>query len=250
MHASVVIPARYASTRFPAKVLASLTGKPLVQHVVDQVRQCKHVRRVIVAADDARIVEALRPFGTEVVMTRLDHQSGTDRVAEVAHGLEDEVVVNVQGDEPEISPDTIDALIERMIHGTASMATCATPFRSLEDVRNPNLVKVVVSRSGKALYFSRSIIPHDRDGACVDANSYHLHLGIYAYRRPFLLAYASWRPTALERLEKLEQLRALEHDAEISVIVVEHPSNGIDTIEQYNEFVARSRRGQPRADQH
>jgi 3-deoxy-manno-octulosonate cytidylyltransferase (CMP-KDO synthetase) len=244
--ATVVIPARFGSTRFPAKILASDTGKPLVQHVVDQVRKCVRVRDVLVATDDARIVEALRPFKTRCIMTSPAHQSGTDRIAEVARNLKDSIVVNVQGDEPEIEPEVIDGLVELMEFGNAQMVTAATPFPGGADVNNPNLVKVAMDLEGRALYFSRSPIPFARDATPAQEKSYYLHLGIYAYRREFLLQFASWPPTPLERIEKLEQLRALEHGAPIHVLKVNRAAHGIDTPEQYREFVNRFRRGEPR----
>jgi len=204
------------------------------------------VKQIIVAADDQRIVDALGPYGTDVVMTRVDHPSGTDRIAEVARTIDAELIVNVQGDEPEIEPEIIDRLIERMSRSAGSgqattepMGTACTAFKSVRDVLDPNLVKVVVSQSGRAIYFSRSAIPFDRDGACLEASAWKLHLGLYAYRREFLLEFASWKPTPLERLEKLEQLRALEHDIPIGVIVADRSSHGIDTVEQYNQFVDR-----------
>lgn len=242
MTATVVIPARYGSTRFPAKIVASSTGKPLVQHVVDQVRQCQRVREVIVAADDARIAAALEPFGTRVAMTSPDHQSGTDRIAEVAQGLADAIIVNVQGDEPEIEPGIVDTLIERIMQTGSEMATAATPFPAGADVADPNLVKVVLSQSGQALYFSRSPIPFPRDGELSADARYLLHLGLYAYRRDFLLGYAAWEPTPLEKTEKLEQLRALERGARIDVLVVDRATHGIDTPEQYEDFVERTKR--------
>jgi len=244
--AIVVIPARYGSTRFPAKILAADTGRPLVQHVVDQVRKCRRVKDVIVATDDQRIVAALRPFQTRCVMTSPDHQSGTDRIAEVARGIDENIVVNVQGDEPEIEPEIIDALIDRLASrpsgdGGEDMATAATPFPAGAPVADPNLVKVVISTGGRAIFFSRSVIPHHRDQTTVPAATYYLHLGIYAYRRPFLLEFASWKPTPLELTEKLEQLRALEHGRSIGVLITPRATHGIDTPEQYQVFVARSR---------
>lgn len=235
--ATVVIPARFGSTRFPAKILASSTGRPLVQHVVDQVRQCRRVKRIIVATDDQRIAEALRPFGAEVRMTSPEHQSGTDRIAEVAASIDDEVIVNVQGDEPEIEPEIVDALIERLERFPDDMATAATPFAADADVADPNLVKVVLAVDGRAIYFSRSPIPYHRDPAA--AKPYLLHLGIYAYRRQFLLDFSKWKPTALESTERLEQLRALEHGKSIYVLQVRRATHGIDTPEQYAQFVAR-----------
>ena len=211
----------------------------MVQHVVDQVKQCERVRQVIVATDDMRVVDALRHFGTTCVMTSPAHQSGTDRVAEVAGELDDDIIVNVQGDEPEIEPHVVDGLIERMEEHDDDLATAATPFKSIADVQNPNMVKVVVSEGGHALYFSRSPIPYDRDGRLNDPSQWKLHLGIYAYRRKFLLEFANWPPTMLEQTEKLEQLRALEHGRKIYVMPVERATSGIDTPQQYEEFLRR-----------
>ncbi len=239
MAATVVIPARFGSTRFPAKIVASDTGIPLVQHVVERVRRCARVKQVIVATDDERIVDALRPFETRCVMTSMAHQSGTDRIAEVAAGLDDEILVNVQGDEPEIEPDVVDDLIERLEQGKENMATAATPFPVDADPRDPNLVKVVIGLDGQAIYFSRSLIPFQRDKAAGLLQPYYLHLGIYAYRREFLLKFASWPPTPLEQTEKLEQLRALEHGCAIYMLKVNRATHGIDTAEQYADFVRR-----------
>lgn len=239
MTATVVIPARFGSTRFPAKILAARTGKPLVQHVVEQARKCRNVREVIVATDDRRIADALQPLGTLCVMTSPDHQSGTDRVAEVARGLADDIIVNVQGDEPEIEPETIDALIDRLAGSSDDMATAATPFAPTADPEDPNLVKVVLDAAGRALYFSRAPIPFHRDSTSPGSVPYHLHLGIYAYRRDFLLRFSSLAQTPLETAEKLEQLRALEHGNSISVLIVRRATHGIDTPEQYEQFVRR-----------
>jgi 3-deoxy-manno-octulosonate cytidylyltransferase (CMP-KDO synthetase) len=237
--ATVIIPARFASTRFPAKIIASETGKPLVQHVVDQIRKSKRIREVIVAVDDQRIAEALRPFGTKCVMTSPSHVSGTDRVAEVAKGLSDQIIVNVQGDEPEIEPEIVDELVERLEKSGDEMATAATPFPPGADPANPNMVKVAMTLVGRAMYFSRSVIPHQRDATAANRPAYYLHLGIYAYRRDFLLQYTAWPPTPCELAEKLEQLRALEHGAAIHVVKVERATHGIDTPEQYADFVRR-----------
>ncbi len=241
MAATVVIPARYGSARFPAKILANETGRPLVQHVVERAQLASRVREVIVATDDQRIVDALRPFGTHCVMTSPAHQSGTDRIAEVARGLKDEIIVNVQGDEPEIEPSTINALVQRLESGADDMATAATPFPAGADVADPNLVKVVMTREGRAVYFSRSPIPFWRDPTSGPGPAYYLHLGIYAYRREFLLQFASWPPTPLESTEKLEQLRALEHGRSIFVLPVSRATHGVDTQEQYEEFVRRQK---------
>lgn len=248
MAASVVIPARFGSTRFPAKILACQTGRPLVQHVVDQARKCRRVREVIVATDDRRIVEALEAFGTRCVMTSPEHQSGTDRIAEVARQLDDEIIVNVQGDEPEIEPEIVDALIERLETSGQDMATAATAFAPDADPQNPNLVKVVIGVDGRAIYFSRSAIPFRRDPTTTASAAYYLHLGIYAYRRAFLLEFAGWQPTPLEQTEKLEQLRALERGRSIYVLKVNRATHGIDTPEQYDEFVKRYVGSAPRTD--
>jgi 3-deoxy-manno-octulosonate cytidylyltransferase (CMP-KDO synthetase) len=239
--AVVVIPARFGSTRFPAKILAAETGKPLVQHVVDQARQCKRVREVLVATDDDRIVSALRPFETRCVMTLPTHQSGTDRIAEVARSLdgEEDIIVNVQGDEPEIEPSTIDDLVCRLQSSEDDMATAASPFPAAADPNDPNLVKVTIGLDGRAMYFSRSPIPHHREPTSSSNAAYYLHLGVYAYRRAFLLQFAAWPPTPCETTEKLEQLRVLEHGRSIYVIKVRRASSGIDTAEQYAQFVKR-----------
>lgn len=239
MTAAVIIPARLGSTRFPQKVIVAETGRPLVQHVVDRVKQCKRVRDVIVATDEPRVVEALKPYNTTCRMTAASHQSGTDRIAEVAQTLDDPIIVNVQGDEPEIEPYIVDGLIELLETGEDDMATAVTPFPAGADPANANLVKAVVGFDGRAIYFSRSPVPMWRDGAPLDRPAYFLHLGIYAYRRSFLLEYASWQPTPLEQTEKLEQLRALEHGRSIRVLRVHRATHGIDTPEQYAEFVRR-----------
>ena len=213
-----------------------------MQHVVEQALKCHRVTRVIVATDDQRIVDALRPFNTHAVMTSPAHQSGTDRVAEVAQTLKDDIIVNVQGDEPEIEPVVIDGLIELLEQNpSAGMATAVTKFPVQKDPADPNLVKCVISIDGRAIYFSRSPVPFHRDQNSSETPAYYLHLGIYAYRRDFLLRYASWPPTPLELTEKLEQLRVLEHAGEIRVLKVQRATNGIDTPEQYEEFVERTK---------
>jgi len=172
-------------------------------------------------------------------MTSPTHISGTDRVAEVAKGLGDPIIVNVQGDEPEIEPEIVDELVERLESSGDEMATAATPFPQGADPANPNLVKVAITLDGRAMYFSRSVIPHQRDAAATNRPAYYLHLGIYAYRRDFLLRYTAWPPTPCELAEKLEQLRALEHGAAIGVVKLERATHGIDTPEQYEDFVRR-----------
>lgn len=236
-----VIPARYASSRFPGKLLAKETGKYLIQHVYEQVRQANLVEEVLIATDDERIGKACDEFGARWRLTRADHPSGTDRIAEAAGQLGYDIIVNVQGDEPEIEPANIDRLVELLqSDGRADMATLAAKIAAAEEVTNPNIVKVVIDGRGHALYFSRWPIPYHRD-ADEDGSGpvFRKHLGIYAYRREALLQLSRYSPTPLEQAEKLEQLRALEKGLVIAVADVTHDSAGIDTPEQYEEFVAR-----------
>ena len=251
MSVLAVIPARYASTRFPGKPLADRTGKPLIQHVVERVQLSKSVGRAVVATDDQRIFDAVTAFGGDVIMTG-DHPNGTSRIAEVIEQLGDQVktddiIVNVQGDEPEIEPDLIDALVAGLAADLgAQMATLASPFAEDEDPADPNIVKLVLTETAgtdskpglcRALYFSRSLIPYDRD------NQQRIkpwkHPGMYAYRRDFLMKYVTLAPTPLEETECLEQLRALEHGHPIAVAKVNTQHHGIDTPEQYEAFVQR-----------
>ena len=240
----VCIPARYASTRFPAKVLAQDTGKYLIQHTWEQARKAKLPQRVVIAADDERIVQAARQFGAECVLTSANHQSGTDRIAEAVGKSDAGIVINVQGDEPQINPEHIDYLARLLLDDPdAPMATLAAAFATREQIADPNVVKVIVDANGKAIYFSRSVIPYDRERAGVgDVSHYLRHIGIYAYRRDFLLGITSLPQTPLEKLEKLEQLRAIENGYTILVGKVEHTCEGIDTPEQYAAFVKRQAR--------
>ena len=246
MEIVAVIPARFASTRLPGKPLLSDTGRPLIRHVVEGARGATRLDRVIVATDDTRIAEAVVGFGGECVMTRSDHPTGTDRVAEVAAGLHAaRIVVNLQGDEPEISGHALDLVVELLERDPeAPMATLATPIVSEDVYRDPSCVKVVLSAAGRALYFSRSPIPHHRDGVSSRPPWQplaYLHLGLYAYRRDFLLELATLPPSPLESAERLEQLRVLESGRPIAVGIVDEPSVGIDTPEDYRRFVARWR---------
>ncbi|MBU3665155.1 MAG: 3-deoxy-manno-octulosonate cytidylyltransferase [Chthoniobacterales bacterium] len=240
---TAIIPARWASTRFPGKPLVELHGKPLVQHVWERARRAKCVDHVIIATDDMRIAEAAFDFGAEVALTSPRHPTGTDRLAEVARKLKSSpVILNVQGDEPDISPSTIDRLARALQADPAlGMVTAANPVTDPADVHNPNVVKVVTDLSGRALYFSRSVIPHDRDGR--GGVRYLRHQGIYGYRRKVLLDFVKWKPTPLEKAEKLEQLRALEHGVPIGVIVVRHGSVGVDAPDD----VAKAERALRRA---
>ena len=225
---TVIIPARWASTRFPGKPLVPLRGKPLVQHVWERAGRAKRVGRIIIATDDMRIAEAAFDFGAEVALTSPKHPTGTDRLAEVVRQLKSaSIILNVQGDEPDIAPSTIDRLAEALQDDPKlGMVTAANPLTDPADVQDPNVVKVVTDLAGRALYFSRSVIPHDRDGR--GGVKYLRHQGIYGYRRKVLLAFVKWKPTPLEQAEKLEQLRALEHGIDIGVIVVRRESVGVD----------------------
>ena len=243
-----VIPARYASTRFPGKLLAKATGKYLIQHVYERVCSCPAIERVIIATDDERISRAAREFSADCVMTRPDHRCGTDRIAEVAASLSDEIIINVQGDEPDIAPEALEALIGSL-RGQAEpkMATLARTFGPGEDPRDPNMVKVVLDEKGYALYFSRSVIPYCRaapDGLA-RSGEYLLHLGVYGYRRDFLLEFAAMRPSSLETLEKLEQLRALQAGIPIAISIVSYHGRGIDTPAEYAAWVASRKPSTP-----
>jgi 3-deoxy-manno-octulosonate cytidylyltransferase (CMP-KDO synthetase) len=237
MGVTVVIPARYASTRFPGKPLADLCGKPMIQWVYERSACCESVDRVIVATDDTRIASAVDAFGGEVTMTRSDHPTGTDRLAEVAMGLDDELIVNVQGDEPLIDPAMIQAAVAPMLADNAiPMGTLKTSLTSLEEYLNPNVVKVVTDRQGFALYFSRAPIPYPRDfSENLDQHWPELatakHIGLYVYRRDFLLEYPRLHATPLETQECLEQLRALEHGFRIRVAETGLTGQGVDTPE-------------------
>lgn len=237
-----VIPARLASTRFPNKVLANKTGQPMVQHVWEAARRATLVHQVVVATDDERVANAVRSFGGTAIMTRADHPNGTSRLGETAVKLAlhpRAIVINVQGDEPELEPALIDALVETMQRTTAPVATLASPFQPGEDPTNPSIVKVVLRRDGSALYFSRSLVPHPRDAKSTTNTAPLKHVGMYAYRREFLDLYATLAPTPLESTEMLEQLRILEHGHTIAVAVRNATTTGIDTPEQYEAFVRR-----------
>jgi 3-deoxy-manno-octulosonate cytidylyltransferase (CMP-KDO synthetase) len=241
-----IIPARYASVRLPGKLLLEINGKPLILHTLEQAKKAAIVSRVIVATDDARIFDVVSVSGNEVVMTSAGHASGSDRIAEVAESLpEGSIIVNVQGDEPLISPETIEAAVEALLGDqSADVSTICEPIVNIADVFSPNVVKVVASKDGDALYFSRSPIPFLRDevnraGGLEFAikdnpallNHFKKHTGLYVYRREFLLRYAKMEPTRLEQSEMLEQLRILENGGKIKVVEVEQSSIGVDTVD-------------------
>lgn len=225
-----VIPARYASTRLPGKPLKDIAGKPMICRVYDRASQAKTLSGVVVATDDERILQAVETHGGRAMMTAKDHPTGTDRLAEVAAAYPDvDLIINVQGDEPLIEPSLIDELGRAFADDEAlQMATVATPMTDEAEQKNPNNVKVVTDKNGFALYFSRSLIPYPRNDA---GTPVYKHIGIYAYRRGFLLAYAKMTPTPLERSESLEQLRALENGYRIKCIVTNARFVGVDTPE-------------------
>ncbi len=242
---TLVIPARRRSTRLPDKLLLRETGKSVLQHTYEAACQTRHPTTILIATDDNAIAAESRRFGARVVMTSPDCPSGTDRVAEaVREGTSGEIIVNLQGDEPEINPQAIDDLVESLwATPKASMATLATPIRDRQTLDDPACVKVVFDHAGQALYFSRSPIPYPRtwDDELLKATPavFHQHIGVYAYRRDLLLRMATLTEGRLETLEKLEQLRVLEHGEKIMVTLVDEPTCGIDTPEDYAKFVAR-----------
>ena len=236
-----IIPARFASTRFPGKSLHLIAAKPLVQHVVERCREAQSLADVIVATDDERIAKVAREFCT-VEMTRVDHPSGTDRIAEVAARRDCDAVVNVQGDEPLIPATVIDAVASALTD--AEMTTAATPVRNIAEYSDPNAVKVVVDAAGRALYFSRRTIPFVRDSAeknpeqQLAAFPFLKHLGIYGYRRDTLKRLVEFAASSLEQAERLEQLRALENGIGIAVCLVEYESIGVDVPEDVQRVEA------------
>jgi 3-deoxy-manno-octulosonate cytidylyltransferase (CMP-KDO synthetase) len=236
-----VIPARFSSTRFAAKVLAKDTGKFLIQHTYEQACLAKLPEKVIIAADDEKVVTAACSFGAQCILTSVEHKSGTDRIAEAVADLDVDIIVNLQADEPEIDPGNIDYLARLLMDNPDyPMATLSADFQTAEQVADPNIVKVITDSGGGAIYFSRLAIPYDRDESGVgDVKQYQRHLGIYAYRKEFLLKITKLPQTPLEKIEKLEQLRVIENGYKILVGKVKHTCDGIDTPEQYAEFVTR-----------
>jgi 3-deoxy-manno-octulosonate cytidylyltransferase (CMP-KDO synthetase) len=240
-----IIPARYASTRFPGKALALIRDKPMIQWVYERAKQSALLDRVVVATDDERILQTVADFGGEAVMTSKEHATGTDRIAEVARTVKCDIVVNVQGDEPLIRPEMIDEAIRPLVDDPSiPLGTLARAIEDPAEVEDPNVVKVVCDTAGFALYFSRAPIPWDRDrwkdlasirgaGACCK------HIGLYVYRREFLLAFAAMPQTPLEQLEKLEQLRALEGGHRIKVVMTRHESFGVDIPGDLSKILQR-----------
>ena len=249
-----IIPARFSSTRLEGKLLLPLGGKPLILHTLEQAKKARNVSRVIVATDDERILKTVKDSGNEAVLTSPAHRSGSDRIAEVAENLpENSIIVNVQGDEPLISPATIEKAVDAMLQGGADIVTICTPLSSLYDeLLNFNVVKVVVAEDGWALYFSRSPMPFPRDASLRhggDPNraleeepellqNFKKHIGLYVFTREYLLKFTRMPQTRLEKFESLEQLRALENGAKIKVVQVAESSIGVDTIEDFERVKA------------
>ncbi|MHC4727196.1 MAG: 3-deoxy-manno-octulosonate cytidylyltransferase [Planctomycetota bacterium] len=235
------IPARYGSTRLAGKVLAKDTGKFLIQHTYERACLAALPEKVIIAADDQKIADAAETFGAECILTSVEHKSGTDRIAEAVKDIDVEIVVNLQADEPEIDPQNIDFLAELLANNPDyQMATLAADFQNPKQVANPDIVKVITDSNGRAIYFSRAPIPYDRDKSGVGKIQQYLrHIGIYAYRKQFLLKITALPQTKLEKIEKLEQLRAIENGFSILVGKVKHTCDGIDTPQQYADFIKR-----------
>jgi 3-deoxy-manno-octulosonate cytidylyltransferase (CMP-KDO synthetase) len=228
----VVIPARYASTRLPGKPLVSVAGKPMIQRVYERAKLAARADRVVVATDDERIVKAVEGFGGEARMTRSDHRTGTERVAEVAVHEEGDVFVNVQGDEPLLDPVAVDTAVASLLEGpAAAISTVATPIKTPADIMDPNVVKTVLDFDGNALYFSRAPVPWVRDSASKIQVRHLKHLGLYVFQREALLEYPTLPQGELERIEQLEQLRWLENGWKIRVAEVEHDAVSVDVPE-------------------
>lgn len=233
MTAVAIIPARYNAQRLPAKALADIGGKPMIQHVYEQASKARRISKVIVATDDERIASAVKAFGGRCVMTSPDLQSGTDRVAAAAKTLSDaDIIVNVQGDEPLIAPEMIDEAVAVVADGPSQVGTLVKKIDRETDLFNPNIVKVAMGKDGNCLYFSRSPIPFGRDRAqheWLSAQPYYKHIGLYVFRHQFLLRYTTLEQTPLEKAEKLEQLRILEHGYTIRAAITTYDSTPVDT---------------------
>lgn len=232
MKVVAVIPARWASKRFEGKVLADLCGKPMLQWVWERVNKADKVDEVIIACDDKRIYQACESFGAKPVVTSEEHVSGSDRIAEAIEGIDADIVINIQGDEPLIRSELIDDLAYALMNDDlCNMATAIKSIKTEKELNDPNVVKVVIDAHDYALYFSRSVIPYNRDKGPLGTEAYWKHLGIYAYRKDFLLHYSRWPKSFLEGVEKLEQLRVLEAGQKIKTVETQYESYGVDTLE-------------------
>jgi 3-deoxy-manno-octulosonate cytidylyltransferase (CMP-KDO synthetase) len=231
-----IIPARFAATRLPGKILKPIAGKPLIQYVYQGAGSSKLLDDLFVATDDRRIFDAVGGFGGKAIMTSPAHQSGSDRLAEAALGIDCGIVVNIQGDEPLIRGEMIDSAVEPLLsESDIHASTLATKFSEEDSVSSPNVVKVVTDRQGNALYFSRAPIPFHRDDGGGKGRNYLKHLGLYAYRKQFLLQFTKWPQAELEKAEKLEQLRILENGADIRVVITPYDSVGVDSEEDFGK---------------
>ncbi len=238
MRTVVVIPARLSSTRLPNKVLLDLDGKTVLQRVYEQALQAEGIDAVYIATDSQEIKESCQHFTDNILLTAATHQSGTDRIAEAIRQISCDVVVNVQGDEPFIDPHLISAVAHALIQHSTPMSSAMQRISSIEELHNPNCVKVVLNRQHQALYFSRAAIPHDRDTPSEESllhHPYYRHIGIYGYTKAFLLQYSQLPMSALEQIEKLEQLRVLENGFTIQMVETEESTFGIDTFEDYQQ---------------
>jgi len=234
---AAIIPARYASTRFPGKPLVKIAGVTMIERVYRQATKCKLVTRVIVATDDERIAEVVRGFGGEVAMTRDDHATGTDRLAEVAQRLtEIDIIVNIQGDEPLIDPDSVDSVVTPLLESSVEMATASRLLTNPAEIESPQVVKVVVGQDGNALYFSRFPLPFYRDATALADQVHFGHIGLYVYTRDCLLKISKLAPTPLEKAECLEQLRALENGIKISVVQFKTQALAVDVPEDVEKI--------------
>ena len=236
MRVLAVIPARFGSTRFPGKPLVKIAGREMILRVCDQVKQCRLVQNFVVATDDQKIYDCVSQAGYSVVMTRSDHETGTDRLVEVVSARSEELILNVQGDEPFCDPHHLDLLIERYLEAGLDcvMATLNKPIQSVEEMQNPNVVKSLVNQKDRALYFSRACVPWPRDGGLQNKewlNICQAHIGVYLYQREFLLNFANLPKSSLESYEKLEQLRVLDAGYQIYCVKVAKSAPGIDTPE-------------------
>lgn len=234
---AAIIPARYASTRFPGKPLVKIAGVTMIERVYRQAKKCKLVTRVIVATDDERIAEVVRGFGGEVAMTRDDHATGTDRLAEVAQRLTDiDIIVNIQGDEPLIDPDSVDSVVTPLLESSVEMATASRLLTNPAEIESPQVVKVVVGQDKNALYFSRFPLPFYRDATDISDQIHFGHIGLYVYTRECLLKISKLTPTPLEKAECLEQLRALENGIKISVVQFKTQALAVDVPEDVEKI--------------
>lgn len=243
MKAIGVIPARFKSTRFPGKVLALIKGKPMIEHVWRQASGCRQLDGLLIACDHEDVLKAARGFGAQAVMTSPDHPSGSDRIAEAVGSLGYEIIVNIQGDEPFIQPYVIDGLVLALKNDeNASVATVIKEIKADSEITNPNVVKVVIDNNQYALYFSRSVIPYNRNAERPSDLRYFKHLGLYAYRKSFLMAYKDWPKSMLESTEQLEQLRILEAGHKIKTIETDSESLAVDTPEDLARILNMERK--------